>query len=149
MAKTGDYPKEVKTGILIPIPKPGKKQGPPQNLRPIILLSVLKKILAIIMITRTAEKFDSRIPITQAAYRAGRGTTEHVFTLKMLAEKAITSSNYEINILLLDMSKAFDTINRDLLMEDLKEVLSRNYHKELQFRGVVGGGGDSCGRSLR
>lgn len=66
-AKTGDYQKELKTGILILLPKPGKKQGPPQNLRPIILLSVLRKILAIIMITRTAEKLNSRIPLSQAA----------------------------------------------------------------------------------
>jgi exonuclease III len=123
MAKTGDYPKEIKTGILVPLPKPGKPQGPPKNLRPIILLSIIRKILAIIMIRRTADKLNSRIPISQAAYRSGRGTTEQVFTLKTLAEKAITSTNYEINILLLDMSKAFDTIQRDVLMEDLKEVL--------------------------
>ena len=84
IASTGEYPKEVKTGILVPLPKPGKKQGPPQNLRPIILLSILRKILAVIMIRRTAEKLNSVIPITQAAYRAGRSTTEHVFTLKIL-----------------------------------------------------------------
>ena len=126
MAKTGDYPEEIKKGILIPIPKPGKKQGPPQNLRPIVLLSILRKVLAIIMITRCQDKINSQIPITQAAYRSGRGTTEHVFTIKTLAEKAITSSNYEINILLLDMSKAFDTIKRDILMEDLKEILAED-----------------------
>ena len=123
MAKTGEHPKEVKEGILIPLPKPGKKQGPPQNLRPIILLSIIRKILAIIMIRRCANKLNSKIPITQAAYRPGRGTTEHVFTIKTLAEKAITSSQYKLHILLLDMSKAFDTIQRDVLMEDLKEVL--------------------------
>ena len=97
--------------------------GPPKNLRPIILLSVIRKILAIIMITRTTDKLNSQIPITQAAYRSGRGTTEHVFTIKTLAEKAITCSDYEINILLLDMSKAFDTIKRDILLDDLRGVL--------------------------
>ena len=106
-AGTGDYPREIKQGILVPLPKPGKKQGPPQNLRPIILLSILRKILAVIMIRRTSDKLNSRIPITQAAYRPGRSTTEHVFTFKILAEKAIASSNFEINLLLLDMSKAF------------------------------------------
>ena len=126
IATTGEYPNEVKTGILIPLPKPGKKQGPPQNLRPIILLSILRKILAIIMIRRTAEKLNSIIPITQAAYRPGRSTTEHVFTLKILAEKAITSSNYEIHLLLLDMSKAFDTVKRATLIQDLKEVLEED-----------------------
>ena len=33
IAKTGTFPKEIKEGILIPLPKPGKPQGPPENLR--------------------------------------------------------------------------------------------------------------------
>ena len=39
MAATGDYPKEIKTGVLIPLQKPGKKKRPVANLRPVILLS--------------------------------------------------------------------------------------------------------------
>ncbi len=35
IARTGKYPAEIKSGILTPLPKPGKKQGPPANLRPI------------------------------------------------------------------------------------------------------------------
>ena len=46
-AETGEYPSEIREGILIPLQKPGEKAGPPGNLRPIILLSMLRKILAI------------------------------------------------------------------------------------------------------
>ena len=48
MAKTGTIPEEVIEGVLVLLPKPGKPQGPPANLRPIILLSILRKILAIV-----------------------------------------------------------------------------------------------------
>ena len=41
----------------------------------------------------------------------------------MIAEKAITSSTYNIYLLLLDMSKAFDTVCRNKLLTDLQEVL--------------------------
>ncbi len=126
VARTGKYPKEIKEGILIPLPKPGKKKGPPGNLRPIILLSMLRKILAICMIRRTIERLNNRIPISQAAYREGRSTTELIFSMKVLAEKAITSSSYKIIVLLLDMSKAFDTVDRGQLFEDLKEVLEED-----------------------
>ena len=64
------------------------------------------------------------IPNTQAAYTEGRSTTELVFAFKILAEKAITSSEYEINLLMLDMSKAFDTIQRGYLFDDLKQILN-------------------------
>jgi hypothetical protein len=66
---------------------------------------------------------DDNIPITQSAYRGGRSTTENVFTFKVLIEKAMTSSNNEVNILLLDMSKAFVSVNRRSLMNDLQSVL--------------------------
>ena len=47
----------------------------------------------------------------------------HVWCVKLLAEKAITSSDYKIYILLLDMSKAFDTVNRNQLFETVEEIL--------------------------
>ena len=64
-----------------------------------------------------------KIPKSQAAYQAGRSTTEHVMAFKLLAEKAITSADFELYILMKDMSRAFDTVNRKLLMEDLREIL--------------------------
>ncbi len=42
--------------------------------------------------------------------------------MKILAEKAITSSNYKIYILLLDMSKAFDTVRRNDIFDILRET---------------------------
>ena len=123
MAKTGANPKEIVIGILNPLPKPKKKQGHPENLRPIILLSVIRKILTICIIQRTWEKFATKIPLEQAAYQSGRSTTEQVFTVKMLVEKAINASDYSIYILLLDMSKAFDTVDRKTLFKYLEEIL--------------------------
>ena len=93
IAETGEYPKEIKTGILVPLQKPGKRKGPPANFRPVILLSLLRKILAICLIKRIGDKIDREVPVTQAAYRAGRGTTEQLLTIKLLAEKAATTPN--------------------------------------------------------
>ena len=123
MAETGEHPKEIKTGVLVPLQKPGKAKGPVENLRPIILLSVLRKILAICMLERINEKIDGSIPNSQAAYRGGRSTTEQVFTIKLMAEKAITSSNYSAMLLMMDMSKAFDSIHRAIILEDLQTIL--------------------------
>ena len=121
--KTGNIPDEVTEGVLVPLPKPGKQQGPPAILRPFKLLSILRKILAICMINRIEEKIENRIPLSQAACRAG-STTEHVFICKILAEKAITSECHETTILLLHMSKAFDNVKRNNLMELLETIRS-------------------------
>ena len=61
--------------------------------------------------------------LSQAAYRQGRSTTEHTFTVKVMAEWASTFKDEKVYLFLSDMSKAFDTINRKLLIEELSEVL--------------------------
>ena len=74
------------------------------------------------MLRRCIDKILLIIPNTQPAYQQGQSTTELVFSMKDLAEKAITSENYEIMLLLFDMSKAFDTVRRNELFKILKEV---------------------------
>ena len=91
----------MEIGILTPLQKPGKEPGPPSNLRPIILLSHLRKILAIIMIKRITRRALQYIPKTQAAYQSGRSTTEHVFAIKLLAEMTITSNYLTIYLIML------------------------------------------------
>ena len=126
MAETGERPKELYQGLLVAHQKPGKKQGPIGNLRPIILMSILRKILAICMIGRVGEKIIRKIPKTQAAYQPGRSTTEQVFVFKTMAEKAISSKDYEAHVLMMDMSRAFDTVNREKLLEILEEILEKD-----------------------
>ena len=53
IAETGVKPLELSLGQLIPLPKPGKPKGPVKNLRPVILQSILRNILAIIVVDRT------------------------------------------------------------------------------------------------
>ena len=124
VTETGEDLEELHLGILTPLQKPGKKKGPPENIRPIILLSVIRKILTKCMIKRIWNRLSKEIPTEQAAYQPGRGTTEHVWAVKMIAEKAIISSNYKAYLLLLDMSKAFDTVNRKILFDHLEEILA-------------------------
>ena len=126
VAATGDQPQELTTGILVPLPKPGKKKGPPANLRPVILLSMIRKILAICLIRRIGERIDKEIPLSQAAYRAGRGTTEQLLAIKLMAEKAATTPNHETQVLLMDMSKAFDRVERGVVIEDIKKILEKD-----------------------
>ncbi len=107
-------------GILVPLPKPGKPRGPPANLRPVVLLTISWKILAICMIGRPSEKIQRKVQISQAAYQGGRNTTEHVFACELLAERAVTSLDYKTPILLLDMSK----VQRNTLLQQLKSMLN-------------------------
>ena len=87
----------------------------------------IRKILAICIIKRVWNKMKMKIPADQAAYQKGRSTTEQVFCLKVLVEKAIISQEYNVIIMMMiDMSKAFDTVSRSRLMEQLGDILDEN-----------------------
>ena len=64
------------------------------------------------------------IPLSQAAYRKGRSTTEHVFAMKILCEKAMTSCDYSthrehLHILLLDILDPDVLSNMNILLKDV------------------------------
>ena len=108
---------------MIPIQKPGKQKWKVENIRPIILLSILRKLLATCFIKRISDIIDSMMPLCLAAYRKRKSTTEHIFEMKILCEKGITSCDYLTHILELDMTKAFDAINREHLRRLLSDIL--------------------------
>ena len=72
------------------------------------------------MLRRIWPRIANGIQIDQAAYQAGRSTTEQVFSVKILCEKAIAAQLVQLDIKMTDMSKAFDTISRKLLFEHLE-----------------------------
>ena len=126
MAETGDTPKKVMYGILKPLQKPNKAKAPPSNLRPIILLFSLRKILAACITNRIKDRLEVEIPPSQAAYRPNRSTTEHLCTSKLIIERTITARNKSAHIIILDMSKAIDSINRNQFIEDLRNITEKD-----------------------
>ena len=108
MAETGNMQKEVTYGILKPLQKPSKAKGPPSNLRHIILLSSLHKILAAGIANRIKDRLKVEIPPLQAAYRPNRSTA---------------ARNESAHLVMLGTSKGFHSINRNQLIEDLQNTI--------------------------
>ena len=101
MARTGEYPIEIKSGILTPLAKLPQKDVN-INVRLIVLLSVIGKT-HYNLDDRTWNRMKGAIPKSKAAYLEGRSTTDQVFRLKKVIEKTISTGNYNIWIILLDM----------------------------------------------
>ena len=114
---------ELKSGYLYPLnkkDKPGKYKTADMT-RPLIFLVVLRKVLSLIVLGRIINKVEEFLSAGQHAYRVGRSTTEVVWTMQWLIA---TAEKYmeRIHVTALDMSKAFDSLDRRILME----VLERN-----------------------
>ena len=118
---------EVKlgTGILLPLPKPKKTQGPVKNLRPITLLEVIRKILSKIFMNRTEDKINKHLSESQSAYRKSRSTTDAVWAHRWMTAKT-QAQDISIFITGIDMSSAFDTIHRDELFKIVEKILDED-----------------------
>ena len=113
------------TGILLPIPKPKKTQGPVKNLRPITLLGVIRKILSKIFMDRTEEKINKHLSQSQSAYRKCRSTNDAVWAHRWMSTKT-PIQDIIIFITGINMSSAFDTIYRDELIKIAEEILDED-----------------------
>ena len=115
----------VSHGILAVLQKPGKPKGPTKNLRPVILLIMLRKVLSSIVLFRIQPKVDAFLSQSQSAYRPGRSTSDIVWSHRFLAAR-IQKYQEEIFITGIDMTSAFDTIRRTTLIEILQSFLDED-----------------------
>ena len=74
---------------------------------------------------RINSRLDTAIPISQAAYRQNTSTTEHLFVTKLITERTVSPTDETVYLLLLDMSKAFDSIQRNTKLRPQKCPESR------------------------
>ena len=63
-------------------------------------------------------------PPTHAAYRQERSTTEGVFAAKFLTERAVTSKDHPICLLLLNMNKAVEAVDRQVPLNNLERIIN-------------------------
>ena len=93
------------------------------NHRGISLLCIAGKIFARLMLNRLLKHTDDIgvIPESQCGFRSGRGTTDMNFALRQIQEKCKLYSE-DLYLLFIDLTKAFDTINRDGLWAILEKV---------------------------
>ena len=126
-------PLDINGGILITLQKPGKPKGPTQNLRPITLLNTIRKALSTIVLNRIRPLVEDYLSKSQSGFRPNSSTSDVVWTHKWLTAKVL-KENLEINITGIDyMSATFDTINRQKLLDILKEIIHRDELRIVRF----------------
>ena len=84
------------------------------NHRGISLLCVAEKVLARLWLNRLKKHIDNigLIPESQCGFRPNRATQDMVFALRQLQEKCKLQGQ-DIYLLFIDLTKAFDTVNRE------------------------------------
>ena len=91
------------------------------NSRGISLLSVAGNVLAKVMLTCLLEHVvDLFLPESQCGFWRGRSTIDMIFVARRLQEKCY-EQHQNLYMAFVDLTKAFDTVNRDLLWNILRK----------------------------
>ena len=125
-------PLDIGTGVLILLQKPCKQVGPLTSVRPIVLLSALRKTLSLIVLSGIATKVDNFLSPSQSGFRRGHSTADVVLGYRWLCAKA-QCQRITIEFLCIDLSRAFDTIRRDKLLEVLQSFLDEPELRMIRF----------------
>lgn len=116
--ETGDPPSSWSRMILVAIPKPGLAANTPSNLRGIALQSAFRKVFTLLVMQRLFETVEPSLPATQSGFRPGRRTTDNLFVLRTLHEKAV-EQNENLFLAQIDLRRAFDSVSRPKLFAQL------------------------------
>ena len=116
---SGIVPFSPKIANVRPLFKSGDKNAS-RNYRPISLLPIASKILEKIVNKRLCDflQTHSLLPANQFAYRPQHSTED---SLTLALDRYLSSADHQLNTgaVLVDMSKAFDKVRHQLMIQDL------------------------------
>lgn len=119
--ENGNIPSIWKQAMIKPIPKSATKDPLlPLNYRGISLISCISKLYSSIINARIVQFCDENDLIVeeQNGFRRGRSCDDHVFSLTSIIENRL-NDNKNTFCAFIDLEKAFDWLNRDLLLYSL------------------------------
>ena len=116
------FPDKLKISRIVPIHKKGPKDEL-NNYRPIAVQSIFSKLFELVIHNRLFKYLNSNKLLSdeQHGFRSGKSTTTAIFNFIMNTYKAVDSKLTTVG-LFYDLSKAFDTINHNLLLSKLNNL---------------------------
>ena len=102
------------------------------NLRPVILLPVIRKILSNVVLAKMKPEVDEYLPLSQSAYREKRNTGDIIWAYIRIIAKT-QKVKEKIYITCIDLSSAFDTIIRKKLIVILETILDKDELQMVKF----------------
>ena len=118
--RTEKMPNEWNKSIICPIYKKEEKSEC-SNYRGISLLNTVYKILATVINNRLKVYALDLLSHEQNGFRRNRSTMDNTFIMRQILEKCY-EHNIEMHVLVIDFKQAFDSVDRQKIIQILQEL---------------------------
>ena len=137
----GEIPHDMRDAKIVTLYKNKGDKGDCNNYRGISLLSITGKAFARVILCRLQRLAERVLPESQCGFRSKRSTVDMVFALRQIQEKC-REQQMPLLTCFVDLTKAFDTVNRSGLYAVLKAIgcpptllkLIVSFHTEMNAR---------------
>jgi len=126
------WPEEWKEGVVVPILKKGKGDKG-KDYRGVTIMPTIYKIYTAVLAERLREEMEGKgmIPPNQTGFRRGMGTMDSIYVLNYIINRQIEKKGGKMVAVFVDLKAAFDSVDREKLMEALR---NRGVRKGLRER---------------
>lgn len=87
----------------------------------IAVITVQAKLYSMLVSSRISQHIDQRLPVEQPGFRPGMGCTDHIHTVRMVAEKS-KEWGQTLWVASLDLEKAFDKVFFTAVLDALRQI---------------------------
>ena len=114
-------PQDMRDAKIITLFKKKGERSDCNNYRGFYFLSIIGKVFAKVILIRLEKMAESVYPESQCGFRAGRSTIDIVFSLRQPQRKC-REQQMPLYIAFIDLTKAFDLVSRDGLVQILPKI---------------------------
>ena len=120
MYDTGERAKQMERSLFVTIPKKAGTLECSKH-RTIAISSQISKVILRVVMERLKGRIRQEVGEEQFGFLEGKGTTNAIFVLRMLAERAIEMQK-DIYVCFIDYEKAFDRVKHGELIQMLESI---------------------------
>ena len=133
--RSGDFPSKLKHAEITPVFKKGDSTSK-ENYRPISTLSNFSKVFERLIHNQINDYMENKFSVFLTGFRKNHNT-QHALLRMPESWKSKLNKGYKVGSIIMDLSKAFDTLNHKLLIEKLKSCKINNSLVLILFPGVL------------
>lgn len=122
MWKGDGWPEEWREGVVVPVVKKGNGEKV-TDYRGVTLTQTAYKIYAAVLAERLREEVKGKkiLPPSQTGFRKRMGTMDNIYVLNYMINKRVAEKKGKMVVVFIDMNTAFDSVDREVLVEGMRE----------------------------